>query len=207
MKTFLPWLLAVLALGGAYFFYNSSQSKSAELAKLRSEVQELQTLRTEVTELRGLQVPAEEVAQLRKDKEDLLRLRNEVGQLRNEKQQLSKQAQSAQTALAGAQAESQRVQAQAQALAQARDKVLTQAQEQAVQMRNACINNLRQIDAAKQQWALERQKTEDVIPTAPDLLPYFKGGVMPVCPAGGQYTLNNLNTRPNCSVAEHALAQ
>jgi hypothetical protein len=206
MKTILPWLVAVLAFGGAFFFYNSNQTKSAELTKLQGEVHELETLRTEVAELKSQQVPAEEVAQLRKDKEDLLRLRNEVGQLRNEKQQLTKQAQSAQTALAGAQAESQRVQAQAQALVQAQTKVMARAQEQA-EMINACINNLRQLDAAKQQWALEKQKPAEAMPTAQDILPYLKDGVIPACPAGGKYTLNAVNLVPNCSVAGHALPQ
>lgn len=72
---------------------------------------------------------------------------------------------------------------------------------------NACINNLRQIDAAKQQWALEKSKTADAIPTAPDLLPFFKDGIFPVCPSGGSYTLNAVGELPSCSVAGHVLPQ
>jgi hypothetical protein len=47
------------------------------------------------------------------------------------------------------------------------------ADEQAVTDRNTCINNLRQIDAAKNQWA-ENGKTADAVPTAQDIAPYIK---------------------------------
>jgi hypothetical protein len=61
--------------------------------------------------------------------------------------------------------------------------------------RNACINNLRQIDAAKQEWALENDKTADAIPTEQDLLPYFKDGVFQfVLPAA----LTRLARSANC---------
>ena len=209
MKTILPWIVTVLAIGGALLLFNSNKSKSVELAKLQAEVQEMETLRAEVAELKSQQVPAAEVAQLRKDKEDLLRLRNEVGQLRNEKQQLTKQAQAAAVSAQNAQAEVQRVQeqAQAQAQAQAAGVVQAQQQQQQVAVLNACINNLRQLDAAKQQWALENQKTADAIPTAQDIAPYLKGGVIPVCPATGKYTLNAVGVVPTCSIAGHALPQ
>ena len=37
---------------------------------------------------------------------------------------------------------------------------------------NACINNLRQIDAAKQQWALEKGQPGGVTPNSTDVLVY-----------------------------------
>src|SRR2546423_7409816 len=37
---------------------------------------------------------------------------------------------------------------------------------------NACINNLRQIDSAKQQWALETRQTSNAVPEETDLQPY-----------------------------------
>ncbi len=208
MKTILPWIVAVLAIAGAGFLFNSNQSKSAELTKLQTAVQELETLRAEVAELKTQQVPPAEVAQLRKDKEDLLRLRNEVGKLRNESQLLAKQAQSAQAALVGAQAETQRAQQQAQTLAQTQTQLLANAQNrQQAEVINACINNLRQLDGAKQQWALENNKTAEAVPTAQDIAPYLKDQAIPVCPASGKYTLNSVATVPTCSIAGHALPQ
>jgi type II secretory pathway pseudopilin PulG len=64
-----------------------------------------------------------------------------------------------------------------------------------------CINNLRQIESATQQWALELKKS----PTAPvsevDVTPFLKAVV--VCPAGGttfadSYTLTDVSTDPVC---------
>src|ERR1041385_2010247 len=62
--------------------------------------------------------------------------------------------------------------------------------------KNACINNLRQIDGAKEQWALEnKKKTGDAVQDS-DITPYIKGLVMPTCPAGGTYTTGPVNTNP-----------
>ncbi len=69
--------------------------------------------------------------------------------------------------------------------------------------RNACINNLRQIDAAKQQWALEKGKQATDVPTWDYIKPYLYK--IPQCPAGGTYTINAVGERPTCSVPGHAL--
>ena len=70
---------------------------------------------------------------------------------------------------------------------------------------SACVNNLRLIDGAKQQWALENNMAETAVPVVGDVTPYLKGGAMPDCPAAGAYTLNAVNAVPTCSVAGHAL--
>ena len=67
--------------------------------------------------------------------------------------------------------------------------------------KNACINNLRQIDGAVQQWALENKQAASVSATAPDVLPYLKSSVM--CPSGGtsfadSYTLGTVSAKPSC---------
>jgi prepilin-type N-terminal cleavage/methylation domain-containing protein len=71
--------------------------------------------------------------------------------------------------------------------------------------KNACINNLRQIDGAKQQWALENKKTStDTAPTSTSLSPYLGRGTAgnwPSCPANGTYTINGISTTPSCSLA------
>src|SRR5260221_5607953 len=38
---------------------------------------------------------------------------------------------------------------------------------------NACINNLRQIDSAKQEWALETHQTGTASPTSTSITPYL----------------------------------
>ena len=54
---------------------------------------------------------------------------------------------------------------------------------------NACINNMRQIDSAIQQWALENGKKDTDPPDSAAVAGYIKGNKMPTCPAGGDYTL------------------
>jgi prepilin-type N-terminal cleavage/methylation domain-containing protein len=70
---------------------------------------------------------------------------------------------------------------------------------------NACINNLRQIDAAAQQFALEKgKKTGDAITYPDDLTPYIKmnsAGQIPACPAGGSYSDPSVGAIPACSLA------
>ena len=66
---------------------------------------------------------------------------------------------------------------------------------------NACINNLRIIDAAKQQWALEKGKQSTDVPADTDVEPYLgrSGTVMPSCPVGAAaYTINAVNVAPTC---------
>ena len=66
---------------------------------------------------------------------------------------------------------------------------------------NACINNMRQIDAAVNEWALETgQKTGATAPTlTADLTPYIKlnsGGNIPACPAQGTYAVGTVGATP-----------
>src|SRR6266566_4666425 len=48
---------------------------------------------------------------------------------------------------------------------------------------NACINNLRQIDEAIQQWALENKKDAAATVAYSDISAYLKNSV--ICPSGG----------------------
>ncbi|HEY4416705.1 MAG TPA: prepilin-type N-terminal cleavage/methylation domain-containing protein [Verrucomicrobiae bacterium] len=67
---------------------------------------------------------------------------------------------------------------------------------------NACINNLKVIDGAKQTWALEQGQQSSTIPTPADLVPYLghSGKVMPTCPIGKTpYIINALSMAPVCS--------
>ena len=75
----------------------------------------------------------------------------------------------------------------------------------AVSQANACINNLRQIDAAANQFALEKGKRSgDVISFPGDLTPYIKlnaAGSIPPCPIGGDYYQDNIvGSLPTCSL-------
>ena len=70
---------------------------------------------------------------------------------------------------------------------------------------NACINNLRQIDAAANQFALEQHRTTgNAISYPSDLTPYIKlnsASSIPPCPAGGNYADGTVGTAPTCSLS------
>jgi hypothetical protein len=68
----------------------------------------------------------------------------------------------------------------------------------------ACVNNLRMVDGAKQQWALENNKPETAVPAVAALEPYLKDG-MPKCPQKGVYTINSVALAPTCTVPGHQL--
>lgn len=73
---------------------------------------------------------------------------------------------------------------------------------------NACINNLRQIDGAKQQWALEAGKQSSDTPTTAELQPYLGRGdagtvagiYCPLVTAGdlAGYTVDTVGAAPSC---------
>jgi hypothetical protein len=214
MKSFLPWLIALGLLGGVVLLFSSNQKLTREIAALRDENSQTQVLRSKFEQIKttGSPAQAEQIAQLRKDNQELLKLRNEVRQLRDDKKQLGQQAQIAQARAQAAQSQvlslstnlqaAQALSAQQQAFA-ARFGAQPATAQQPV---NVCINQLRQLDGAKQQWALENRKAASDIPTEKDISAYLKDGI-PKCPAGGSYTINAVELVPTCSIPGHALPQ
>jgi len=68
--------------------------------------------------------------------------------------------------------------------------------------KNSCIANLKQIESAKEQWAMVNKKGATDTPTSTDLVGDASTGFMkayPSCPTGGTYTIGNMSTRPVCS--------
>ena len=70
----------------------------------------------------------------------------------------------------------------------------------------ACVANLKQIEAAKEQWAMDNKvAATGVSPGTTDLYgntAYIKN--TPVCQSGGTYTLGDMSTRPVCSIGTGA---
>lgn len=64
----------------------------------------------------------------------------------------------------------------------------------------ACTANLRQINQAKEQFAMAKSLTEGNPVTASDLQGYLREQNFPVCPSDGTYTINNIGELPTCSV-------
>ena len=72
--------------------------------------------------------------------------------------------------------------------------------------RQMCIENLAQIEAAKQMWGVESAKTTGDIPTDVDLIGpslYIKD--KPRCPGGPHYRYNPIGTNAECDIPGHVL--
>ncbi|MBI3848774.1 MAG: hypothetical protein HY298_00575 [Verrucomicrobia bacterium] len=70
----------------------------------------------------------------------------------------------------------------------------------------SCVNNLRQLDGAMQQWGLEHKKTPGDTPRWTELVGtnlYVRE--MPVCPEGGSYNLGSFGGKPTCTIINHVL--
>lgn len=203
-KNIIPWILAFVFLAALCFLFASGKSKEKELAQLRQENAELPQLRA-AAEKANTQSSNSDATVAEKERQELIRLRNEVGVLRREKQQLATQAQQAEQKseklLQTQQAQQSQLQQQNQQLAQQSQ------QGQTDKARNTCINNLRQIDGAIQQWALENKQPADALVVAKQIEPYLPGTKLPVCPSGGVYTIATVSAAPTCSIPGHALPQ
>ena len=65
---------------------------------------------------------------------------------------------------------------------------------------NSCKNNLRLIDAAKEQYAMDNNIANGAAVVAANITPYLKGAAVPTEPSGGAYTIQVVGTNPTCSI-------
>src|SRR5262249_42180184 len=69
---------------------------------------------------------------------------------------------------------------------------------------NACFNNLRILDGAKEQWALENKRRKGDPVAWEDIKTYLKTPL--VCSRGGTYILGRVGEVPRCSTGgDHSL--
>ncbi len=76
-----------------------------------------------------------------------------------------------------------------------------------------CLNNLKQVDGAKQQWALDYKSAPTITPDFTDISGYLKHTVL--CPAdraatfATSYNMNAVSVRPTCQIvpADHVLPE
>jgi DNA repair exonuclease SbcCD ATPase subunit len=215
MKSWVLWLLVVAFLASEVFLFSANRQKDAALVSLRESKQQADDLQAQLDSLKKSEAESQnaELSQLRADNKDLPRLRNEVTQLQVANQKLKQQLSTTLTAAQQQQEQLQQIAAENQAFRtadenQARATEQAQTETQAESARDTCINHLRQIDAAKNQWALENNKVAGDIPTAQDIAPYIKldaNGNIPGCPSGGTYMIGAVGVPPTCSIPGHVL--
>jgi prepilin-type N-terminal cleavage/methylation domain-containing protein len=82
------------------------------------------------------------------------------------------------------------------------------AQSRARSAQTLCISNLRCINDAKAQWAMDTRKGWGVQPHDEDLFgPTLYIRTKPQCPAGGHYDLGKVKEPPTCTVDGHMLIE
>jgi prepilin-type N-terminal cleavage/methylation domain-containing protein len=71
----------------------------------------------------------------------------------------------------------------------------------------ACVANLKEIESAKEQWAMDTKAAATATPATTDLYgstAYIRN--TPACPSGGSYTIGDMNTRPVCTIGTNGTA-
>lgn len=201
-KRWFAWLCLALMLVAEILLFRAIREKDAALTDARAAQIQMRQLQQDLDALKnsstGLQ--AAEISRLLKQNEiytnRLAKAQATINQLETEIAQTAQRLTTARTALQLQQDHLQQLQTENQLVTDAGLTLIH---------RNTCINNLRQIDGAKQQWALEKNKPGDTVPTARDLLPYLKDGSFPACPEGGTYFLNSVDALPACTIQGHVL--
>jgi septal ring factor EnvC (AmiA/AmiB activator) len=215
LKRWFSWLCLALMVVTEILLFQAVREKDAALVAAHSAQVEMRQMQKDLDALKnsstGLQ--ATEIARLRKQNEMLTAkagaLQKNVEQLQLAQQEADQHLATARKALQLQQdhlqqlsAENQQVRAIAVAATQPPPAAAPDGDQRLMEI---CINHLRQIDAAKNQWALENNKTNGATPTAQDIAPYLTNGNFPSCPAGGLYSINAIGEPPTCSLAGHAL--
>jgi RNA polymerase sigma factor (sigma-70 family) len=185
--------MAVAAMAVPLLVQNQSMAKlEGENHALRQQVEQIAQVQAENERLSNVVAQANASQSLPPEQvRELLKLRGEIGALRQQGKELVRLQQE------NRQLRSQPTVApkQAQPILLTDEQTLT------------CIHNLREIDGASQQCALENKMSARDIVTSEQILPYLKRGKEVFrCPSGGSYTFGSLTNMPTCSIPGHAIA-
>ncbi|MDR3561459.1 MAG: hypothetical protein P4N59_08495, partial [Negativicutes bacterium] len=163
-KRWFVWVCLAVMLVSEILLFRSNHERDAAQADMRTAQQKLHEAQAQLEALNTSNAGAQagELVSLRKQNEALTtkvsalqknldRAQRTVDQLQKESQQTSEHLTTARSALELQQQHLQQLQAEQQRVSM-------------VANANGCINNLRQIDAAKNQWALEKQKSATDVP-------------------------------------------
>ncbi len=71
--------------------------------------------------------------------------------------------------------------------------------------KNACIENQRQIEGAKEQWAMENNQAQSAPIVTTAVASYLKSSAFPGCPGGGTYTYNTVGNNMSCGITGHVI--
>jgi hypothetical protein len=211
LKRWFVWLCLAVIVVSEIMLFRANQQRTEAVDQRNKYQHEAEQARRDLDEFKASAAAAQgaEGDRLRRENQRLIQAltqaKDETNRLQKANQQLSQQLAALGVTAQQQQARLQQWETASQQASAAVQQAQTRAQSRAETDRRACIANLKLIDVAKLQWALENNKTEDAIPTMQDLVPFFKDNVIPICPAGGTYIVNAVSQAPICSIPGHAL--
>ena len=202
-KTALIAIVIVVVIAAvALVMQNQAQVKlRQENADLHQQADQVAALQAENERLSN-QVAQASGSQLSQDQmRELVKLRGEVSLLRSQKSKLQTQSGELENLREEIRRLRERPAGPLVAAAPAPPAVDPEA------AKAACVNNLRLIEAAKQQCALEHNLTITDNVTAEQILPYMGPGAkeLPRCPLGGTYNIGIVGAKAACSIPGHVL--
>jgi hypothetical protein len=202
LKRWFAWMCLALVLVTEVLLFQAYRERDALLTQLRAGQMQLRQTQDELNVLKSADVGLEaaEISRLGKINQILT---NKVATLVAAIQPLYETSQSNAQHLATARVALQLQQNHLQQLQSENEQIVDAST--AVIAQKTCINNLRHIDDAKQEWAKDNSAAPTAVPTQKDLLPYLKNNVFPACPDGGVYSINAVDEVPTCSIPSHSL--
>ncbi len=211
LKRWFAWLCLALMLVAEIFLFRAVREKDTALTEVRAAQIQMREMQTELDALRksdaGLQ--AAEISRLRKQNGIYT---NKLAAVQASIVPLILENQSNTTHLATARMALQLQQQHLQELENLNNQIVnasTAAMDASATViaKKTCLNNLRLIDDAKQQWATDFGKPDSAVPSEKDLAPYLKNKILPICPGGGIYLINAVDEFPTCSTPGHVLPE
>jgi hypothetical protein len=202
LKRWFAWMCLALVLVAEVSLFRAYREKDAMQADLLTARVQMRQMQDELKDLTNSDVglQAAEILRLRRQNQiltnQLAALQASVEQLGSESRSNAQHLATARLALQMQQDHLDQLQTENQQILDASVSIIS---------KKTCINNLRLIDDAKQQWAADNSMPNSAVPAAKDLLPYFKENVFPVCPDGGTYSINAVDEIPTCSIPGHVL--
>ena len=211
VKRWFAWVCLALMLVAEIFLFQANRQKDAALLSLRDTQAQLHDMQAELEALKNSNVglQASEILRLRKQNEIITNrfaaLEYSLSQLGSENESNAQHLATARLAIQLQQEHLQELETKNEQIQDAAESSATNAASVIAQ--KTCLGNLRRIDDAKQEWAGDNDAPNNAVPTVAELLPYLKGGIFPVCPSGGTYSINAIDEVPTCSYPGHILPE
>ncbi len=187
----LLWMLIGVSVAGIVTLSFKAEAQKSAFRELQGQRAALQQAATDKDRLKSISIDPAEMERLRRETAVLLRLRNEYNKLSRD---------------GGDSVQDARTPDALQKVLDEREDILNEEHDiQRLSDRAACIKTLELIAVAKERWASDNAAEKGLPVTMDNLMDYVPEHVLPVCPAGGHYSVNRIGAAPVCSVGGHSI--